>query len=308
MPAMPALFTSTSILPRSRTASSTALVTTGASVTSTAAPLTGPGSADTAWSSVFRSRSQIRTVAPESSRRLVIARPMPAAPPVTMAVRPLKSSWFIGSPSSGNGKRGGAQYSAVPRDARLRAALRGPGVGPTIASIDTSGGPHMILPRTVTAVVAGLTLALAAADASAQADDHVSLKGMKELKVAFDLVEGDGKGLLNRLSVIDETRASLIKQGVTPNFVVTFRGPATRLVQTDMTKVKPEDREAAAKIAAKLQEMSRSPGVSSIEQCSVAIRQQETRAEDVLPVITVVGNSWISLMAYQSKGYAYIRP
>ena len=166
----------------------------------------------------------------------------------------------------------------------------------------------MILPRTVTAVVAGLTLALAAADASAQADDHVSLKGVKELKVAFDLVEGDGKGLLNRLSVIDEARASLINQGVTPNFVVTFRGPATRLVQTDMTKVKPEDREAAAKIAAKLQEMSRAPGVSSIEQCSVAIRQQETRAEDVLPVITVVGNSWISLMAYQSKGYAYIRP
>jgi hypothetical protein len=49
--------------------------------------------------------------------------------------------------------------------------------------------------------------------------------------------------------VIDETRAPLIKRGVTPNFVVTFRGPATRLVQTDMTKVKPEEREVAAKIA-----------------------------------------------------------
>jgi intracellular sulfur oxidation DsrE/DsrF family protein len=64
----------------------------------------------------------------------------------------------------------------------------------------------------------------------------------------------------------------------------------------------------AAKIAAKLQEMSKAPGVNALEQCSVAIRQQETRAEDVLPVITVVGNSWISLMAYQSRGYAYIRP
>jgi len=166
----------------------------------------------------------------------------------------------------------------------------------------------MILRRAVTSVVAGMAFAVVAVAAFAQADDHASLQGVKELKVAFDLVEGDGKGLLNRLSVIDETRASLIKQGVKPNFVVTFRGPATRLVQSDMTKVKPEDREAAARIAAKLQEMSRAPGVSSIEQCSVAIRQQETRAEDVLPVITVVGNSWISLMAYQSKGYAYIRP
>jgi len=166
----------------------------------------------------------------------------------------------------------------------------------------------MILGRAVTSVVAGMAFAVVAVAAFAQADDHASLQGVKELKVAFDLVEGDGKGLLNRLSVIDETRASLIRQGVKPNFVVTFRGPATRLVQSDMTKVKPEDREAAARIAAKLQEMSRAPGVSSIEQCSVAIRQQETRAEDVLPVITVVGNSWISLMAYQSKGYAYIRP
>ena len=49
-------------------------------------------------------------------------------------------------------------------------------------------------------------------------------------------------------------------------------------------------------------------GVASLEQCSVAIRQQETRAQDVLPEIKVIGNSWISLMAYQSQGYAYIRP
>jgi len=162
--------------------------------------------------------------------------------------------------------------------------------------------------RIVTSVVAGLTIAVAAVDAAAQADDRAALSGIKELKVAFDLVEGDAKGLLNRLDVIDETRLSLIKQGVTPNFVVAFRGPATRLVQTDMTKVKPEDREVAAKIAAKLQEMSKAPGVNAIEQCSVAIRQQETRAEDVLPGIQVIGNSWISLMAYQSRGYAYIRP
>jgi len=166
----------------------------------------------------------------------------------------------------------------------------------------------MMLRRAVTVIVAGMALAVAAVDAAAQADDRAALSGVKELKVAFDLVDGDAKGLLNRLSVIDETRASLIKQGVTPHFVVTFRGPATRLVQTDMTKVKPEEREVAAKIAATLQEMSKAPGVNAIEQCSVAIRQQETRAEDVLPVITVVGNGWISLMAYQSRGYAYIRP
>jgi intracellular sulfur oxidation DsrE/DsrF family protein len=167
----------------------------------------------------------------------------------------------------------------------------------------------MIRRIAVSAIAAIAVAALNAPGAAqAQADDRTVLSGVKELKVAFDIVEGDAKGLLNRLNVIDETRASLIKQGVTPHFVIAFRGPATKLVQTDMSKVKPEDRELAGKIAARIRELSKAPGVNGIEQCSVAIRQQETKAENVLPEIKVIGNSWISLMAYQSKGYAYIQP
>ena len=73
-------------------------------------------------------------------------------------------------------------------------------------------------------------------------------------------------------------------------------------------KVKPEDRPVASQIAARLGQMTQAPGVDSVEQCSVAIRQQGTKAESVLPHIKVVGNSWISLMSYQARGYAYIRP
>ncbi len=165
-----------------------------------------------------------------------------------------------------------------------------------------------MLRNTIAAAAAAVALSGAPLLAQAQADDRVVLAGVKELKVAFDVLEGDAKGLLNRLNVIDETRASLLKQGVTPHFVVAFRGPATKLVQTDAAKIKPEDRETAARIAAKLDEMSKAQGMDAIEQCSVAIRQQETKAENVLPAVKVVGNSWISLMAYQSRGYAYIRP
>ena len=153
-----------------------------------------------------------------------------------------------------------------------------------------------------------MALLVAPSSASAQADDRAALAGIKEAKIAFDLTSGDPKLLLSRLNVIEETRQSLIKQGVQPNFVLTFRGPATRLVQTDLEKIKPEDRADAQKIAARLNEMSKASGVQSLEQCSVAIRQQETKAENVLPQIKVIGNSWISLMAYQAKGYAYIQP
>jgi intracellular sulfur oxidation DsrE/DsrF family protein len=140
------------------------------------------------------------------------------------------------------------------------------------------------------------------------ADDKVALAGVNEVKVVFDLKEGDGKLLLSRLEIIDETRQSLTQQGVKPHFILAFRGRATRLVQTDAEFIKPEDREMAAKIAAKIKEMSASIGVEGLEQCAVAVREQGTKAEHVLPQIRVVGNSFISLMAYQAKGYAYIAP
>ena len=140
------------------------------------------------------------------------------------------------------------------------------------------------------------------------ADDSAALAGLKEGKIAFDIKEGNGKLLLARLDIIDETRQSLIQQGVTPHFILAFRGPATRLVQTDQDKIKPEDREMAAKVAARIKEMSKAPGVDGFEQCAVAARQQETKTDLVLPEIRVVGNGFISLMAYQARGYAYIAP
>jgi len=45
-----------------------------------------------------------------------------------------------------------------------------------------------------------------------------------------------------------------------------------------------------------------------MEQCAVAVRLAGTKQENVLPDIKVVGNGWISLMAYQTKGYGYIAP
>src|SRR6266536_3253865 len=73
-------------------------------------------------------------------------------------------------------------------------------------------------------------------------DDQAALSGLSEVKVAFDLTNGDGKALLTQLNVIDETRQSLMKQGVKPHFVLAFLGPATKLVQTDQSQIKAEER------------------------------------------------------------------
>lgn len=142
----------------------------------------------------------------------------------------------------------------------------------------------------------------------AEPNDKAALMGMSEGKIVFDITEGNGKKLLAKLAVIDETRQSLMQQGVTPHFVLTFRSGATRLVQTDMEKINPENRNYAVKIATKLKEMSKAPGIEGLEQCGVAVRLSKVASEHVLPEIKVVGNGWISLMAYQARGYAYILP
>lgn len=127
-------------------------------------------------------------------------------------------------------------------------------------------------------------------------------------RIAFDLTSGNAKQLLAVLEVIDETRRTLIKQGVKPEFVLAFRGPATRLVQTDASLFKPEEKELAQKIADKIKALSGSPGIQSVEQCAIAVRLSGLKHERVLADVKVVENSWLTLAAYQAKGYAYIAP
>jgi intracellular sulfur oxidation DsrE/DsrF family protein len=143
---------------------------------------------------------------------------------------------------------------------------------------------------------------------AASPQDSDALSGLNEVKVSFDMQTGNSAALLKQLEVIEETRDSLIKQGVKPSFVITFRSPATKLVQTDPGEIAIDDRENARTIAGKIRALKKAEGIASIEQCAVAIRLAGTKQENVLPEIKVVGNGWISLMAYQAKGYGYIAP
>ena len=139
------------------------------------------------------------------------------------------------------------------------------------------------------------------------ADDN-PIAGLKDAKIAFDITAGDPGRLLNILNTIDETRESFAKHGVTPHFVLAFRGPATLLTQTDLSRLKPEDRETATKIAAKLKQLHGAAGIERLDQCSIAMRGQKVDKAQVNPDVSVVENGWITLVGYQAKGYAYIAP
>jgi intracellular sulfur oxidation DsrE/DsrF family protein len=130
----------------------------------------------------------------------------------------------------------------------------------------------------------------------------------KEMKIAFDVTDGNPKALMVKLATIETTRTQLIDAGVTPHLVVAFRGEASWYTQADDSVVKEADRADAAAIKAKMRQLKALSGVDGLEQCNLPLAPRKLKAEGVMPEVKVVPNGWISLVSYQQQGYAYIAP
>ena len=156
--------------------------------------------------------------------------------------------------------------------------------------------------RTLVAPIAALILAGCATTGPEMAG------GSKEMKLAFDFTDASPVVLLNKLNNVDITRRQLIESGITPRIVMTFRGNASYFTQTNLTQVKEADRADALKVAAKLREMKRAPGVQGLEQCNLPLADRKLNPADLMQEVKLVPNGWIALGAYQQQGYAYIAP
>ena len=156
--------------------------------------------------------------------------------------------------------------------------------------------------RTLAATIAALTIAGCATTGTEIAGSP------KEMKLAFDFTDASPVVLLNKLNNVDVTRQQLIENGITPKIVMTFRGNASFFTQTDLSAVKEADRADALKVAAKLREMKKSPGVQGLEQCNLPLADRKLKPADVMQEVKLVPNGWIALGAYQQQGYAYIAP
>ena len=174
---------------------------------------------------------------------------------------------------------------------------------------------QLLLPTLIALALAGCASMAAPEPARAQGaapaispDNKAALAGLREMKLAFDVTEANPPALLLKLETIDLTRKQLIEAGVTPVIVVAFRGNASFYTQLDLAKVKEADRADALRIRAKLRELRKASGVESIEQCNVPLASRKIKPADVMQEVRVVGNGWISLAAYQQRGYSYIAP
>lgn len=92
------------------------------------------------------------------------------------------------------------------------------------------------------------------------------------------------------------THQELLDQGITPDFIVSFRGMNTTIISK-------ESSEQVQMMIADLVDK----GVQ-MEVCSKALMLSGMTPEEVLPEIQVVENAWISSILHQNQhsGYAYV--
>jgi intracellular sulfur oxidation DsrE/DsrF family protein len=150
-----------------------------------------------------------------------------------------------------------------------------------------------------------LLMATPALSSAAEPMDADALKGLSSARAVFDITTADPKKLNFYLNLIDDTAKSMKAQGVKTDFILAFRGPATFYTSMDRKKIKMEDMMTADKVSEKLKSLSNTPGMQ-LTQCAVAAKALKVDTKTINPAVKVVGNSWISLIAYQNKGYATV--
>ncbi len=151
-----------------------------------------------------------------------------------------------------------------------------------------------------------LALLLAAPLAMAAPDDSEALRGIEKGKIFFDVNLTQPEPLVLYLNVIRQTRESLLAQGVSPDFIVAFRGLSVKFVTRDLSGVPSTQQPTYQAIAQLISELE-GMGIR-FQACAVATGLFGVDNASILPEVTVVGNTFISSMAYQSKrnGYAVI--
>lgn len=121
-------------------------------------------------------------------------------------------------------------------------------------------------------------------------------KGFFDINIGVDLTmpeAAEGK-LALYLGVIKQTVEGLENQGVAADIVVAFRGMAVMLI----TETTSEEIQAAVSELTEL-------GVK-FEACNIATGIFGVDNATILPEIKVVGNTFISAIGYQAKGYSPI--
>lgn len=136
--------------------------------------------------------------------------------------------------------------------------------------------------------------------------EYAALKGVTGIKAVFDVSLGSPEvanivfwAVQNAYK--DKSVRSLKEP---PQVAIVFHGPAVKMITTDRAGFKDSDNESLSKFADTIRQMKKD-GVK-LEVCQYALKVMEVNPDTILPEIDQVENGFISVIGYQSQGYALV--
>ncbi|MFK7816386.1 MAG: hypothetical protein AB8B92_08620 [Gammaproteobacteria bacterium] len=158
-----------------------------------------------------------------------------------------------------------------------------------------------ILVKTILFFVIG-SMMVGVVYAEKPSDAH-ALQDVEVGKVVWDVLASRPERLLFYLKLIDETYNDLVRQDVEPDMVFIFHGRALQLIKLAKVDFLPKDKRSHQEALALISDLNARPGVR-MEACSISARMQDI--DGIISDVKMVGNTYVSLIGYQSKGYSVI--
>ncbi len=154
-------------------------------------------------------------------------------------------------------------------------------------------------------ILVAVLLTLFAAYAVYAEESHSdSLSGLTTVRAVIDLNQGKANLLDLRLVAIRKTIENLKSEGVKPLFIVIIRGDASAFM-TESDKYISSMDTGLKKIMHKRINELRNMGVR-FQQCGLSLAYMKIDSANIISGVEIVKNGYISLAAYQNKGYALL--
>lgn len=134
--------------------------------------------------------------------------------------------------------------------------------------------------------------------------DGQALSGLHSAKAVFLVNVKSPTAVAHLISVIGLTRKQLLEQKVTPHFIVVFIGPDVAFLTKDRRGIPYTEERAVADIQKEIDQLS-NKGIT-FQACGVALHRMDVRPDMTISAVHPVESGFISVIAYQEKGYALV--
>ncbi|NPA42397.1 MAG: hypothetical protein GXO18_09010 [Aquificae bacterium] len=125
----------------------------------------------------------------------------------------------------------------------------------------------------------------------------------KPLKAVFDCAVKDLDWISLRLSLIKKTAESLIREGISYEFVITIHSHCIQVVEKNYHRFPKDKAKKIEFIQSQLKTLKELYDVD-IKACDIAIKRG--KLSGVPKFVERVPNSWITLIELQNEGFAFV--